>query len=85
MPSHVRAPGPDWRVAGAPAWLRLGAAFSHALLTLLRWQEVARQRRALAAMDDAMLKDIGITRVDARREAARPFWDDGGVPWRISH
>lgn len=84
MRSYVQAPGPDRRVAGAPAWLRLRAALSRALLTLLRWQEVARQRRALAAMDDHMLKDIGITRADACREAARPFWNDGGDPWRIS-
>lgn len=34
-----------------------------------------RQRRHLAALDDALLADIGLTREDARREAARPFWD----------
>ena len=32
------------------------------------------QRRRLAAMDDRMLQDIGISRVDALREAAKPFW-----------
>jgi len=34
----------------------------------------AVQRRRLAAMDDRMLQDIGISRVDALREAAKPFW-----------
>lgn len=34
-----------------------------------------RQRRALAAMDARQLADIGITRDQARTEAARPFWD----------
>lgn len=34
----------------------------------------AVQRRRLAAMDDRMLRDIGISRVDALREAAKPFW-----------
>jgi uncharacterized protein YjiS (DUF1127 family) len=32
------------------------------------------QRRRLATMDDRMLQDIGISRVDALREAAKPFW-----------
>jgi uncharacterized protein YjiS (DUF1127 family) len=82
MRSYVRAPAPDWRVADAPARPRLRALLARAVLTLLRWHEVARQRRALAAMDDHMLKDIGISRVDACREAARPFWDEGGDPWR---
>ncbi len=38
------------------------------------WQERAAQRAHLAALNDHMLKDIGITRVDAEREAAKPFW-----------
>jgi len=36
---------------------------------------ITRQRHALAALDDAMLRDIGLTRSDALREAGRPFWD----------
>ena len=62
---------------------RLRAALSWVILTLLRWQELARQRRALGAMSDHMLKDLGLTRADALREAGRPFWDDGGEPWRL--
>jgi len=40
-----------------------------------------RQRRALAALNDAALADIGVTRTQARAEARRPLWD---VPqhWR---
>jgi uncharacterized protein YjiS (DUF1127 family) len=68
--------------AGRPAE-RLRAALSWVILTLLRWQELARQRRALGAMSDHMLKDLGLTRADALREAGRPFWDDGGEPWRL--
>jgi uncharacterized protein YjiS (DUF1127 family) len=49
------------------------------VLALLRWQELAQQRRRLLALDDRMLKDIGITRADASREGARPFWDARGV------
>jgi uncharacterized protein YjiS (DUF1127 family) len=52
---------------------------------LLRWHELARQRRALLALNDHMLKDIGITRVEAEREARRPFWSDGIEPWPDRH
>jgi len=42
---------------------------------------VWRSRRALAALDDAALADIGLSRFEAAAEANRPFWD---VPqtWR---
>ena len=40
-----------------------------------RWMELARQRQQLAALDDRMLKDIGISRATAQSEARRPFWD----------
>ena len=36
---------------------------------------VARQRRRLQALDEQMLKDIGISAVDAYRESSRSFWD----------
>ena len=36
---------------------------------------VLRQRRRLAELPDHQLADIGITREEARTEAARPFWD----------
>lgn len=34
-----------------------------------------RQRRALAALDDARPADLGLTRGQARSESGRPFWD----------
>ncbi len=37
-------------------------------------------RRYLAEMDDRMLKDIGITRMDASQEASRAPWDFGPRP-----
>lgn len=42
---------------------------------------VHRQRAALRRLDDAALRDIGLDRKSADREANRPFWD---VPatWR---
>ncbi len=45
------------------------------LLGLLAlWIERATQRRALAELDDRLLKDVGISRSEARQEAAKPFW-----------
>ena len=41
---------------------------------LLGWNELARQRYQLAALDDHVLRDIGVERDAAQREAARPFW-----------
>jgi uncharacterized protein YjiS (DUF1127 family) len=32
------------------------------------------QRRILAMLDDHMLKDIGLTRMDVEREISKPFW-----------
>jgi uncharacterized protein YjiS (DUF1127 family) len=34
----------------------------------------ARSRRALLTLDDRLLRDIGITRAEARRAAERPLW-----------
>ena len=49
---------------------------TRALLQLMRWQELHRQRRALLGMSDHMLKDLGLNRGDVLHEARRPFWDD---------
>ena len=38
------------------------------------WFERSRQRRALADLDDRLLRDIGVTSAQASREAAKPFW-----------
>jgi len=48
------------------------ARFTHYFLTSL---DVARQRKQLLALDESALKDIGISRTDALREANRDFWD----------
>lgn len=38
------------------------------------WLERRRQRRMLGRLSDHLLKDIGVTRSEALREAAKPFW-----------
>ncbi|MEL6284438.1 MAG: DUF1127 domain-containing protein [Pseudomonadota bacterium] len=40
-----------------------------------RMINVTTQRRALSELDDAALKDIGVSRFDAETEAARAPWD----------
>ena len=42
--------------------------------TLSLWQDRARQRAHLASLDDRILRDIGISRVEVAREASKPFW-----------
>jgi uncharacterized protein YjiS (DUF1127 family) len=42
---------------------------------LARWWRVRRERQKLLELSDHLLRDIGLTEAEARREAARPFWD----------
>lgn len=46
-----------------------------AVLRLEDMLEKRRSRLALYELSDEQLKDIGISRADAYREARRPFWD----------
>lgn len=55
------------------AWL--AQLVSAILLRLDAMLEKRRSRLALLELNDDQLKDIGISRADACREAARPFWD----------
>ena len=57
----------DFRSAVRRRVIQIAEAF-------LAWHDRARQRRALMELGDHMLRDIGISRADACREAARPFW-----------
>ncbi|MEZ5830503.1 MAG: DUF1127 domain-containing protein [Dongiaceae bacterium] len=41
---------------------------------VLAWRERVRQRRHLAQLDDRLLSDIGLSRVEVEQEIARPFW-----------
>lgn len=62
-------------LAGAVRHLR------HPPRSLIDFLLLRRQRRRLAALDDRMLDDIGLTRDAAETEARRTLWD---VPphWR---
>jgi uncharacterized protein YjiS (DUF1127 family) len=53
--------------SGSSSWLR----------TLGFWIDRSRQRRQLgelAELNDYLLKDIGVSQEEARREAEKPFW-----------
>jgi len=41
---------------------------------LLAWQDRASARAHLAAMSDAELKDVGLSRADVMPEVVKPFW-----------
>jgi len=42
--------------------------------TVTEWRRRIRERSQLAALDDRMLRDIGITRLDAQYLSNKPFW-----------
>ena len=47
------------------------------LFVLQKWLSRHRQRKALrdlAEQDQHLLRDIGLSRAEALREAAKPFW-----------
>jgi uncharacterized protein YjiS (DUF1127 family) len=71
-----------------PAIIRLGAGTTtphqyrgsrvgRSISLLLAWVDRSRQRHELDELDDRLLRDIGVTRDEARREAIKPFWQNG--------
>lgn len=42
---------------------------------LKTWYLRAEQRRQLAQLNDSVLKDMGISRIDAHAEANKSFWE----------
>jgi uncharacterized protein YjiS (DUF1127 family) len=52
----------------------LAARTCRAVALIAQWQRRARERKLLLAFDDRLLRDIGLTPVDAARECAKPFW-----------
>ncbi len=58
----------------APNTAPRGFSFTAVLNRVLDLAELARQRRALAALDARALEDMGISYEQAAAEAAKPFW-----------
>jgi len=57
---------------------RIGRWFTrvvlHSLKVVRQWNRNQKTRRALLAMSDHMLKDLGISRVDALQEGRKAFF-----------
>ena len=66
--------GSDCRPARMAAPRGIVRLLKAAINRLAEWRERAEQRKHLAGMNERMLKDVGISRADAAREANKPFW-----------
>lgn len=63
------------RAVGPGRRLGIAAAVARRIVATLRvWAERAHQRRQLSALDDRLLRDIGLNRWDVDREIRKPFW-----------
>jgi uncharacterized protein YjiS (DUF1127 family) len=71
-PEAPQARRPAARVRAAQAL----AAWSQRLAERLQlWRDRNRQREALRALNDHMLKDLGLSHADAARESGKRFWE----------
>ena len=52
--------------------------FEATAATVRLWSRRRRTRLSLAKLDNYMLRDIGLTRAEARQESSLPFWRRGG-------
>lgn len=64
---RAAAAAPLGRSSGWRAALRLCAC-------LADWHGRWRERQALQALDDRLLRDLGLTRQDVQRETEKAFW-----------
>jgi uncharacterized protein YjiS (DUF1127 family) len=71
---YIKLGVPSWSEIVSMAGRRVSSDMVTIVVVIGNWTERARQRRCLAALDERMLKDCGLSRADARQEASRPFW-----------
>ena len=50
------------------------SVLSRSLDRLREWRQRSHGRRELAALDERMLRDIGLSQADVWREVNKPFW-----------
>ena len=55
-------------------WIAEALALTLVPIRMPKWRARLRQRRALERLDERLLRDVGIDRLTARREAEKPFW-----------
>ncbi len=70
--STQTAHGAALLVQGSP--ISLADLARQPFAALLAWQARVSERAHLRALDDRLLKDMGLSRADVAREAAKPFW-----------
>jgi uncharacterized protein YjiS (DUF1127 family) len=68
-------------IADTAGWvvptITAGVTFLARIATrIARWQENARQRRALQRLAPSLMKDIGVSEADIWQETMKPFWRD---------
>lgn len=68
------APEVSFRRPAAPSVMTVGGTLTRAADTLLGWIQRDRDRRTLQALDDRLLRDIGVSRGEVEAEIAKPFW-----------
>lgn len=51
------------------------------VVTIVAWEELRKTRKSLGKLDDHILRDIGLTRAQAKAEARRSVWD-AAPHWR---
>jgi uncharacterized protein YjiS (DUF1127 family) len=67
-------------IPGTAAWQGRGARgptrslWRRLMDTVRLWRQRAEGRQQLRTFDDHLLRDIGITRLQAEAEADKPFW-----------
>ncbi len=69
--AHPRGVTPNGRTD--TGWPRTIVGTVSKIVTI--WLDRIRQRRALYLLDDRLLQDIGLDRLDVQREIDKPFWD----------
>jgi uncharacterized protein YjiS (DUF1127 family) len=56
------------------SWNKVMRLCRRARALVARWRSLARQREALARLDDRLLADIGLTREAQMVECSKLFW-----------
>lgn len=76
LPSRNPAQASFASVASAARLLghELGFLAIRALDEIANWHERLRERESLRAMDERMLKDVGLSRADIAHEGQKTFW-----------
>jgi uncharacterized protein YjiS (DUF1127 family) len=76
----ILSPRSSWHFPSGSAWGAAGRTVVRSVTvvteTTLGWLHRSRTRRHLAALDDRMLRDIGLDRSTIWNETQKPFWRD---------